>query len=138
MDDRQRSDGGIETVAALAARHPALDALGRIDRLLGLGHVCGRGPAASPDVRQSAIVRDPINERPQGTLSAKTRQRAPERDGNLLGEVIPPAGVGFVAASEPPQRRPELREHVIEVAVLTHRGCGRSTGARQCAATGAR
>jgi hypothetical protein len=83
MDDWQRSNGGIETVAALAARHPALGALGRINHLLGLAHISRRGPARSLHVCQGTIVRDPINEGPQRTLPPKTRQRAPERDANL-------------------------------------------------------
>ena len=128
MDDRQGPDSAVEAGAALAARHATLGALGRIDDLLGLCDLRRQSLSTTPDVRQRAVVRDSVDEGAHRTVAAKSRQRPPERDRNLLREVVAPAGVRLVAASEPPQGGPELREHALEVPILTHRGCDRSRG----------
>jgi hypothetical protein len=88
----------------------------RINRLVGFFQIVERllGGVTPPDMRQSSIVRDPVDERSLRTLAAKVGQCFPDREGNFLNQLLPDAGYCLVAIGQARDRRAMLVEDPLE------------------------
>jgi len=71
-----------------------------------------------PYMAQSLIVRNPVDECALRTLAAKTRQRPPDRQCNLLKEIVSLGRIRFITGGETRQRRAKFAQNAVEVLVL--------------------
>ena len=77
---------------------------------------CGRRPPAG-DVTDATVVRDAKYEGTLRTLAAKSRQRAPNRNDDILKQVVAVGGVARIARGDAAQRPPICGEQSLETTI---------------------
>src|SRR5205823_5080298 len=85
---------------------------------------------AAPGMREAAVVRDAQHERPRRAFPAKTGQRLPDGDEDVLGEIVALRTGRRVAGDHPPEGAPVIPEEVVErhVLIQSRAGAGPNKG----------
>ncbi len=73
-----------------------------------------RSATAIPQVRHAPVVGDTHHEGALGALTPKSGKRAPQREQDLLHQVVAISRVGGVAARKPGKGRPAFGQHGLE------------------------
>jgi Protein of unknown function (DUF692) len=113
LAERQRAQVAKELLGALTRRHLLVGSgprIGDVGRLL----IRWQPFPAAPCMREHAVVRDAQDERPRRAFPAKTAQRLPDGDEDVLGEIVALGAGRRVAGNHPPEGGPVVLEEVVE------------------------
>lgn len=113
LSDRQLLDGGQEPVALLL-----LDRVTFLRRrgsrlALRIAGLLTFAAAATGGKRNGRVVRDPVDPRSLRAVAAKPRQRRPQREGNVLKQILTRSRIVFVRPGEAPQRTNVALQQVL-------------------------
>lgn len=127
VGDRQRLNGCDQPDPLALLRGLLLRLWARVDWLLRFNDLFKRllHWMTPPCVTQSLIVRNAVDKRALRTLTTKARQRPPDRQRNLLEQVLSLSDNRLITGSQTRQRGAIFAQNTVEVLVLC-RGCLRA------------
>lgn len=112
--DRETLDRVPQPVGLLVRQQRLFGIRASVGQLHLLIHAGGRRPL-SRQVRDATVVRDAEHERPLRALAAKGRERAPDRNGNLLEQIVAFVPSSCVARGEPCERLAVRSQQRVEL-----------------------